>query len=67
MNTKQTLITSPNLPQHDDVYEILINAHADLSTQRSSQLNAKLILILANHIGCKDILSEAIALAAAKT
>ncbi|PHS39745.1 MAG: hypothetical protein COA91_05615 [Robiginitomaculum sp.] len=66
MTTQQTLITSPNLPHHDDVYEVLINAHAGLSDQQSSQLNAKLILVLANHIGCKDILSEAIALAAAK-
>ncbi len=61
--TKPTLVTRPNLPHHDDVYEALIEAHAGLSLQQSMKLNAKLILILANHIGCKDILSEAIATA----
>lgn len=35
----------------DDFYELLINTHRDLSDDQSEQLNARLILILANHIG----------------
>ena len=65
MNTQKTLITNPNILHHDDVYEALIEAHEGLSPQQSMKLNARLILVLANHIGCKDILSEAIAIAKA--
>lgn len=35
----------------DDFYELLINTHRDLSDDQSEQLNARLILILANHVG----------------
>ncbi len=47
----------------DDFYEMLIAAHRDLSDERSALLNAKLILLLANHIGDLAILREAIDLA----
>ena len=49
----------------DDFYEALIEAHNGLSDEQSEALNARLILLLANHIGDLRVLREA--LAAAKT
>jgi len=47
----------------DDFYEELINLHRDLSDEQSVQVNARLILLLANHIGDLAILREAMAIA----
>ena len=47
----------------DDLYEALIRAHQGLSEAESPTLNARLVLILANHIGDQEILQEALALA----
>ncbi|WP_322997644.1 DUF2783 domain-containing protein [Castellaniella sp.] len=47
----------------DDFYEELINLHHDLSDEQSVQVNARLILLLANHIGDLTILREAMAIA----
>ncbi len=55
-----SLNTSPNLDDCDKVYEALINAHNDLSDDESSKLNARLILLLINHIGDEDVIMEAI-------
>lgn len=55
-----TLITDPNLSAADDFYEALIDAHRDLSTAESQALNARLILLLANHIGSLDVLRQAL-------
>jgi len=49
----------------DDFYEMLINTHRDLSDEQSEQLNARLILLLANHIGDMDTLREALGAARA--
>lgn len=54
------LITTPNLSAPDDFYEALIEAHKDLPSEESHALNARLILLLANHIGAIDILREAL-------
>jgi len=56
----QPLITEPNLESADDFYEALIDAHRDLPLQRSHELNAKLVLLLANHIGRLDVLKAAL-------
>ena len=53
----------PNIPQPDSFYEELIGAQRDLSDDQADTLLAKLALILANHIGDRAVLSEAIALA----
>lgn len=45
----------------DDFYEMLIEAHRDLSDEQSAMLNAQLILLLANHIGDLSVLREALA------
>ncbi len=47
----------------DDFYEMLINTHRDLSDEQSELLNARLILLLANHIGDIETLREALKLA----
>lgn len=47
----------------DDFYEALIETHRDLSDEQSAEVNAKLILLLANHIGDIAVLKEAMAAA----
>jgi hypothetical protein len=42
---------------------MLIDAHRDLSDEQSAALNARLILLLSNHIGDIAVLREALALA----
>lgn len=54
----------PNIPRPDDFYEALINLQRDRSEDEVRMINAKLILILANHIGDNDVLNEALAVAA---
>ena len=48
----------------DDFYQLLIDAHRDLSEEQSLKLNARLILLLANHVGDLKVLREAVAAAA---
>jgi len=55
-----SLITTPNLSAPDDFYEALINAHQDLSLEESQAFNARLVLLLANHIGTLPVLQEAL-------
>ena len=59
------LITRANLSAPDDFYEALIDAHRDLSLDDSHALNARLVLLLANHIGALDVLRQALASARA--
>ena len=47
----------------DDFYEMLIDAHRDLSDDQSQLLNSKLVLLLANHVGDLSVLREALAIA----
>lgn len=58
------LIDTPNLADHDDFYEALLAAHNGRTPDESAAINAQLIMILANHIGDSQVLSEALALAA---
>ncbi len=55
-----SLKLDPNIPDPDGFYDTLLDAHTDLSKAESDALNARLILILANHIGDRDILSQAL-------
>ena len=57
------LNTEMNLAAPDDFYQELIDAHRDLSDAQSAVLNARLILLLANHIGDLAVLREALAAA----
>jgi len=69
-----TLNTQPNFPMPgqrarraytpgDDFYEALIAAHQGLTDAQSELLNARLVLLLANHVGDLGVLREALALA----
>ena len=58
------LITKPNLPDTDRFYERLMDLHRGLDDEGSAAANARLILILANHIGDVETLEEALDLAA---
>ena len=49
----------------DDFYEALFDTHRNLSDEQSQLVNAKLILLLANHIGDMHVLREAMQLARA--
>ena len=46
-----TLVTDPNLPDPDGFYERLIAMHQGLSDSESALVNARLVLLLANHVG----------------
>ena len=57
------LSTHSNFAKPDDAYRAIVEAHRGLSEAQSADLDAALVLILANHIGDIDVLREAIALA----
>lgn len=57
------LVTTPNFSNADDFYEALIETHRDLDVAASHALNARLVLLLANHIGANDVLEQALAAA----
>jgi hypothetical protein len=72
----QSLITTPHFHRPgqraphaytpgDDFYEQLIATHRGLSDEQSRLVNARLVLLLANHIGDLTVLQQA--LAAART
>lgn len=48
---------------YDDMYEALIAAHRGLSTDESHAMNARLVLLLANHISDIEVLKNAFTLA----
>jgi hypothetical protein len=57
------LRTQRFLAEHDGFYARLLAAHKDLGEAESHALNARLVLILANHVGDTEVLEEALALA----
>ena len=58
------LILHPNIPDPDGFYQELTDAQRDLDEAAANDMNARLVLILANQIGDRQTLSEALALAA---
>jgi hypothetical protein len=56
----------PNISSPDDFYEALVQLHSELDDEQSAAANARLILLLANHIGDVGVLKQAIQLAARK-
>ena len=60
----KVLITEPNIPDPDGFYAELLALHEDRDPAESEAVNARLVLILANHIGDPAVLREAFALAA---
>lgn len=57
------LSTRSNFANPDDALRAIVEAHRGLSDEESADLDAALVLVLANHIGDLDVLHEAIALA----
>ena len=55
----------PNMKDPDAIYAAIIDAHAGLSEADSAALNARLVLLLANHIGDEAVLREALDVARA--
>jgi hypothetical protein len=47
----------------DGLYAAIIEAHAGLADADSAALNARLVLLLANHIGDEAVLREALEVA----
>lgn len=63
--TEEHLRTAPRIPDPDGFYEALMAAHRDLTPEQSRRLDARLVLLLANHIGDQNVVMEAIRMAAA--
>ena len=61
------LSTDSNFAKPDDAFRAVVEAHRGLSDAESADLDAALVLILANHIGDIGVLREAIALAKRST
>ncbi|MGG5817461.1 DUF2783 domain-containing protein [Falsiroseomonas sp. HW251] len=59
------LDTRPWLADPDALFALLVEAHRGLSAEESRKLDAKLVLILANHVGDTEVVREAVALAKA--
>jgi hypothetical protein len=54
------LVTTPNIEDADGFLAELLAVHEDLDPAASAALNARLILLLANHIGDRTVLSAAL-------
>ncbi len=61
------LRTESAFERPDDFYDLLLETHRGLDDEASAMVNAKLILLLSNHIGDLDVIREALALARAGT
>jgi hypothetical protein len=57
------LSTSSNFAKPDDAFRMIVEAHRGLGDAQSADLDAALVLVLANHIGDLEVLREAIELA----
>jgi predicted LPLAT superfamily acyltransferase len=57
------LVTASQFPDPDAAYLALVQARRNLSEAQAAELDSRLVLILANHIGDLEVLREAIALA----
>ena len=57
------LDTTPRLPDPDAAFTALVDAHRDLDEAASRRFDARLVLILANHIGDAAVLNDALQLA----
>ena len=59
-NTSGKLNTKPNIDNPDDFYAELLAVHDGLEKAESDALNARLVLMLANHIGDRGVLRQAL-------
>ncbi|MCT8971018.1 DUF2783 domain-containing protein [Microbaculum marinisediminis] len=57
------LDTASRFDNPDAAFHVLVDAHRDLDAEASAEFNARLVLLLANHIGDLDVLRQAVAAA----
>ncbi|MGR3466952.1 MAG: DUF2783 domain-containing protein [Shimia sp.] len=57
------LTRTANIADPDGFYDELLAAHEGLSDEESVALNARLVLLLANHVGDRGVLQEALRIA----
>lgn len=60
LKTGGTLTTASRFPDPDRAFRLLIEARRGLSIEEAAMLDARLVLLLANHIGDEAVLAEAI-------
>ena len=53
------LIRTANITDPDGFYQELIDSQRELDDAQAAAMNARLMLVLANHIGDREILKEA--------
>lgn len=58
-----TLNTNPNFTSPDEFYAALNDLFAQASDEEAERISARLILLLANHIGDAAVLAQAMAIA----
>jgi hypothetical protein len=49
-----------NLARPDDIYNAIVDAHKDLTDQQCRDFDARLILLLVNHVGDETVIREAL-------
>ncbi|WP_284178733.1 DUF2783 domain-containing protein [Rhabdaerophilum sp. SD176] len=63
----ETLVTHSRFPDPDRAFRMLVEARRGLTPEEAAALDARLVLLLANHIGSEDVLRAAIAAASLAT
>lgn len=61
------LIRTPNISDPDGFYKELMDSQREMDEAQAAAMNARLVLLLANHVGDRAALSEAIRVAAGKS
>ncbi len=57
------LTLTPNIPDPDGFYQELIDSQRDMTEEQAEAMNCRLILVLANHVGDRDVIREALKVA----
>ncbi len=58
-----SLNLEPNIVDPDGFYQELIDSQRDMTDPQAQMMNCRLVLILANHVGDRDVLREALKVA----
>jgi hypothetical protein len=55
-----TLTLTPNITDPDGFYKDLIDSQRNLDDREAARMNCKLVLLLANHIGDRSVIRDAL-------